>query len=308
MRPASSPTLVLLAAGMGSRFGGLKQLAAVGPSGETLMDYSVHDALRAGFQSVVFVVRPDLEAEFTAFAAQRYHGVEIHIALQRLEDGREGHQVAVSRDKPWGTGQAVLAAEPMVSGPFAVVNADDFYGAEAFRTMATFLAEVEPRVVPPEFALAAYPISDTLSPSGGVNRGLLRVTADGRLQSVEEATDVRRTDSGLTGRVHGHAVTIRDDALVSMNLWGFHPPVFPILRHGFQRFLTSHVTPEGEYLLPAAIEQSIATGSARVQVLASGGTWLGMTHAADVRPVADSLERLVRDRHYPTPLFRDIRG
>src|SRR5687768_10440904 len=262
------PSLVLLAAGMGSRFGGLKQLAAVGPSGETLMDYSIYDALRAGFASAVFVIRPEMEEAFRAFVAGRY-GTRLRIATahQRLDRVPHGVAIPESRAKPWGTGHAVLAAEQAVTGPFAVVNADDFYGAEAYQALAEFLLDADPAAVTPTFGLTGYRIGETLSESGGVNRGVLRVSADGMLESVEEVLDITRGADGLAGTADGERHAVPGDALVSMNMWGFSPAVFPILEAGFRRFHAGADAARAEFLLPTVIREAIARGESRVRVL-----------------------------------------
>lgn len=299
-----APALVILAAGMGSRFGGMKQLAAVGPSGETLMDYSIYDALRAGFGAAVFIIRPEMEETFRVFADERYgRHLAYRTVHQRLEDVPSGAAV-LARPKPWGTGQAVLAAESAVSGPFAVINADDFYGAEAYQALAAFLIETDPTRVPPVFGLAGYRVADTLSPSGGVNRGVLAVTEDGTLAAIEEVIDIRRGDRGLEGRVDGAPRRVEEGALASMNMWAFTPAIFPILRAGFRRFFQSPGAARAEFLLPAAVQDAVADGVARVRVLDAESSWFGVTYPADVEPVSRALVRLVDEGRYPSPLFR----
>ena len=301
---SEGPALVLLAAGMGSRFGGMKQLAAVGPSGETLMDYSIYDALRAGFTSAVFVIRPDMEEAFGAFAAGRYGSrLDFTTAHQRLERVPQGVVVPEGRVKPWGTAHAVLAAAEAVAGPFAVINADDFYGAEAYQALAEFLVDGAGDTGPPVFGLTGYRIGETLSESGGVNRGVLRVAGDGMLASVEEVHDIVRGPAGLRGTVAGRERVVPDDALVSMNMWGFTPAVFPILERGFHRFHAEGETQRSEYLIPTVIREAIATGGARVRVLDPGSAWFGITYPADTAPVSEALRALVRAGSYPTPLF-----
>lgn len=298
------PALVLLAAGMGSRFGGMKQLAAVGPSGETLMDYSIYDALRAGFTSAVFVIRPEMEEAFREFAAGRYGSrLDFTTAHQRLDRVPHGIVVPEGRVKPWGTAHAVLAAADAVSGPFAVINADDFYGADAWQALAAFLHDGPEEAGPPRFALTGYRIGETLSESGGVNRGVLRVEEDGMLASVEEVHDIVRGPAGLRGSVAGRERTVPDDALVSMNMWGFTPAVFPILERGFHRFHAEGDAQRSEYLIPTVIREAIAGGEARVRVLDPGGAWFGITYPADTGPVSDALRTLVANGDYPSPLF-----
>ena len=301
--PAQGPTLVILAAGMGSRFGGMKQLASVGPAGETLMDYSIHDALRAGFESAVFIIRPEMEETFREFAGQRYgRRLAFRTVHQRLEDVPDGFAVP-ERPKPWGTGQAVLAAERAVGGPFAVINADDYYGVEAYHAMADFLNGVDPDEAPPTFGLTGYRVVDTLSASGGVNRGVLRVSADGMLESIEEVIDIRRGEKGLAGHVNKSPRMVDEAALASMNMWGFTPAVFSILREGFRTFLSSRGAATAEYLLPTAIQDAIASGAARVKVLDPRSDWFGITYPTDAPAVSEALGRLVKEGTYPTPLF-----
>ena len=308
MRPDTprrgGPTVVLLAAGMGSRFGGMKQLAGVGPSDETLMDYSIYDALRAGFTSAVFVIRPEMEDGFREFAAGRYGSrLDFTTAHQRLDRVPHGIVVPEGRVKPWGTAHAVLSAAEAVTGPFAVVNADDFYGAEAWQAMAEFLADGPEDTAPPLFGLTGYRIGETLSESGGVNRGVLRVGDDGMLASVEEVHDIVRRPAGLRGTVAGRDRMVPDDALVSMNMWGFTPAVFPILERGFRRFHAEGATQRSEYLIPTVIREAITAGEARVRVLDPGSAWFGITYPADTAPVSNALRALVRTGEYPSPLF-----
>lgn len=308
MRPdtaaPSGPALVVLAAGMGSRFGGMKQLAGVGPGGETLMDYSIYDAIRAGFTSAVFVIRPELEDAFRAFAAGRYGGrIHVSTAHQRLDQMPAGRAAPGTRTRPWGTAHAVLAARDAVAGTFAVVNADDFYGAEAFQAMAEFLLDTDSATVPPIFGLTGYRIGETLSVSGGVNRAVLRIAREAMLASVEEVHDIRRTPYGLAGNVGGEPRDVPGDALVSMNMWGFTTAVFPILERGFQRFHSGSDIATTEYLLPTVIREAIAGGEARVRVLDPGSSWFGITYSGDTRAVSAALRGLVRKGRYPSPLF-----
>ena len=301
--PRVPPTLVLLAAGMGSRYGGVKQLEAVGPGGATLMDYSIYDAYRAGFRRVVFVIRPDLEAAFQETIVPRYAGkIEVATAHQRLEDTPGGQPVPEGRKKPWGTGQAVLAAAPKVNGPFVVANADDFYGAPAFAAAAEFL-RIPAGEGATTFALVGYRLRDTLSEHGAVNRGVCRVDAEGWLSQVEEVLEIAPTERGdLVGRGPKGHVTIQPETLVSMNFWVFTPAIFPILRAGFVRFF-DRADPTKEFLLPAAVQDALERGAARVRVLDAGSPWFGMTYPADRPRVELAITGLVRDRVYPERLW-----
>lgn len=293
----SAPILVVLAAGMGSRYGGLKQLDPVGPNGATLMDYSVFDARRAGFRRVVFVIRPDMEEAFRPFVSARYgSAIEVATAHQRRDDIPAGLANPPERTKPWGTGQAVLAAEAHVDGPFAVINADDFYGRAAYDALATFFA-----VSPDDrYALVGYRLADTLSESGGVNRGVCKVSADGWLAGMEEMYEIRRDSGGtFTGR---GSLPLTDATLVSMNCWGFTPVVFDLLRRGFGEFFRTSDLLKGEYLLPTEINRAIQAGGARVRVLDAGSRWFGMTYPADRPTVSAAIHRLVAEGAYPERL------
>lgn len=293
----TAPTLVVLAAGMGSRYGGLKQLDPVGPGGATLMDYSVFDAKRAGFGRVVFIIRPDMEEAFRPFVAERYGStIDVATAHQRKEDIPAGVTPPPDRAKPWGTGQAVLAAERQVNGPFAVINADDFYGRGAYEALARFFAGNRDDT----FALVGYRLVDTLSESGGVNRGVCRVSRDGWLEDIVETYDIqRRADGRLAGK---DGAPIADETPVSMNFWGFTPAVFPLLRAGFDEFFRTADLAKGEYLLPSELDRAVKRGAARVRVIESGSRWFGMTYPGDRPAVSAAIHRLVTEGAYPERL------
>lgn len=294
---APAPTLVVLAAGMGSRYGGLKQLDPVGPAGATLMDYSVFDARRAGFGRVVFVIRPDMEEAFRPFVGERYgSSIEVATAHQRRGAIPAGVVDPPERTKPWGTGQAVLVAEPHVAGPFAVINADDFYGRAAYDALATFF-----RSSPDDTcALVGYRLSDTLSESGGVNRGVCKVSTEGWLSGIEEMYEIRR---GADGKFSGRgSLPLSDATLVSMNFWGFTPAIFGLLRRGFDDFFRTADLLKGEYLLPTEIDRAIEAGRARVRVLDAGSRWFGMTYPADRPAVSAAIHKLVTEGAYPERL------
>ena len=296
-------TLVVLAAGMGSRYGGLKQLEAVGPSGETLMDYSIFDAIRAGFTRVVFVIRPDMEEAFRAFANGRFGGqVRVTTAHQQLSDVPAGTTVPAERAKPWGTAHAVLAAASAVDGPFAVVNADDFYGRSAYEAAERFLRQ-EVGGVPPAWALIGYRLADTLSEAGGVNRGICRTDPHGWLTAIEEVTGLVRRGATVVGRAGGCQVSLGDDDQVSMNFWGFTPAFFEQLRVAFTDFLAHADLATAEFLLPTVIADAVGATRARVRVLDSGARWIGMTYPADRPLVEAELRRLVAAGEYPPALW-----
>jgi hypothetical protein len=301
--PVTDLQLVMLAAGLGSRFGGVKQLQEMGPGGTTLMEYALYDGLRAGFREAVFVIRADMEATFRDFARTRFgKRMPWRIAIQRLEDIPPGAVVPPGRVKPWGTGQAVLAAAEQVQGPFAVLNADDFYGAPAFEALAGFLRTPgEPR--PPTFAVVGFRLEETVPESGGVNRAWCRVGADGWLDTIEEVIGLERGSAGFTGRGSAGPVTLRAADLVSMNLWGFTPAVFDILRGGFEEFFRSADAGREEYLIPTALRPALERGDCRVRVLDPRSSWFGVTHPAD-RPVVEAeLRRQVAAGRYPEHLW-----
>lgn len=287
-------TLVVLAAGMGSRYGGLKQLEAVGPGGATLMDYSVFDARRAGCDEVVFIIRPEMEAAFTGFAAARYgERLRVRTAHQAMDGGRT---------KPWGTGHALLSVASLVDGPFVVVNADDFYGAAAHDAAAGF-ARRDAGGTPPTWAVIGYRLQDTTSPAGGVNRAVCRVE-DGWLTGIDEVIGIVATGGGMfSGRGAHGPVTVPGDTLVSMNMWVFTPAVCDLLREGFAQFRAQPGAANDEYLLPTAIERAGRQGKARIRVPDPRSIWFGLTYPADRPAVSAALEALVRSGHYPERLW-----
>jgi len=292
-----TPALVILAAGVGSRYGGPKQIEPVGPAGATLLDYSIYDARRAGFGTVVVVTRPELATAFDR--------IDATVAIQRLDDIPAGLTMPAARTKPWGTGHAVLAAATAVRSPFAVVNADDFYGRAAFTRAAEFLDAGHGGEAPESFAIIAYPLRDTLSAAGGVNRAVCRADGDGWLETVEEVVDIRRLEDGTYQGTdaHGRPVRLSGDALVSMNLWAFTPAVFTVLRRGFAEFLRQAGAEQGEFLISHAIRDAVRRGEARVRLLGTRARWLGVTYPDDRPRVAAVLRQLVAAGEYPERLW-----
>ena len=297
-------SLVILAAGVGSRYGGLKQLDAVGPSGETIMEYSAYDAARAGFRRAVVVVRPETEAEFRDAVGAR---IGAHLAVeyvhQTLDVPGGGLRPPAARRKPWGTGHAVLTARTAVSDRFAVINADDFYGAESYRSLAGFLREPD-LSRPTDFALQGFRIGPTLSAAGAVSRGLCRADREGWLETITEIHEVRKHGGGgrFTDR-DGVERQLAGDELVSMNMWAFTPAVFDELGRLFAPFLDrSAGDPAAEFLLPAAIQRLIDEGRARVRVLPEAGQWCGITYHEDRDQVTAHIARLVERGFYPERL------
>jgi UTP-glucose-1-phosphate uridylyltransferase len=290
------PTLLVLAAGMGSRYGGLKQIEPVGPSGETLLDYSVFDASRAGFDRVVFVIRRDFEAIFREKIGAKYSNrIAVDYAFQASDDLPAGCILPGPREKPLGTGHATWCARNIVHAPFAVINADDFYGADAFRRLAAFLATSQAG----EAAMAGFQLVRTLSENGAVSRGICDVANDGTLHSVVECTGIPATEVGAGKKFSGAEI-------VSMNCWGFHPDIFLQLENLLREFLLG-TPPEkldkAEFYLPASVSTLIARGILRTRVLPAGGDWFGVTYREDKPRVAAALSSLVQAGTYPAKLF-----
>ena len=297
-------TLVVMAAGLATRFGGPKQLVPVGPAGEALLDYDVYDAVRAGCRRVVFVVRAQLADAFHDHARDVLgDALETVFVEQRLDDLPGGVVPPPGRVKPWGTAHAVLAARGAVTGPFAVCNADDWYGPGALRLLADHLRR-EARAAPPVHALVGYRLDATLSSHGGVARGVAVTGPDGLLARLEEVRDVQRQGDGLTGiGLDGARRALADDAVASMNLWGFAPDVLAALADQFARFLdVAGGDLDAEFPLSTAVNEQVARGQARLRVLTAPDRWFGMTFAADLPAVRDAIAALVRAGTYPADL------
>lgn len=294
-------TLVVLAAGLGSRFGGLKQLEAVGPGGATLMDYSVYDAARAGFDQVVFVIRPEMQDAFDSAIGSRYsQRLAVAAVTQRLDDLPAGFELPPGRTRPWGTGQALLAARSAVKGSFAVLNADDFYGREALAEVAGFLRT--PTTID-TFAVVGYRLEQTGSSEGGVNRALLELDRKGYLSHIVEVKNLSLASPGrFRGEVDAEPRIVPADALVSMNLWGLTSAIFPRLERGFEAFLARNPGPRTEYYLPEAIQEMLSEGGVAVKVLPTQSRWCGMTHPGDRPRVAQFLRERVEAGEYPAEL------
>jgi UTP-glucose-1-phosphate uridylyltransferase len=288
-----SPALVILAAGMGSRYGGLKQMDPLGPNGETILDYSIRDARAAGFGQVVFIIRRDFEADFRTRIGERHaQGIEVRYAFQQLDDLPAGFAPPPGREKPWGTGHAVWCARQAVDRPFAVINADDFYGADSYRRLAQFLQTSNPHST--DFAMVGFRLGHTLSEHGTVARGLCQVDPKGWLSAVEEQTALEPTPTGARARQpDGASLEFRSDAIVSMNCWAFTPALFPLLGAQLTAFLREKgADAKAEFYLPAAVGALIASKEARVQVLPTEAHWFGVTYQADKPRVQAALRAL----------------
>jgi NDP-sugar pyrophosphorylase family protein len=310
-------TLVVLAAGTGSRYGGLKQMDPVGPNGETILEYSVFDATRAGFDKVVFVIRRDFEGPFKAMVAAWFQGgiqraIAVEYVFQELDHLPEGFNVLPGRTKPWGTTQAVLAAERAVSTPFAVINADDFYGADSYEVLAQHLdgqLGADPDANADEYAMVGFRLRDTLSDSGAVARGLCQVNGDGLLESIVELITVERCGEPVRSTDAAGGVTmLSGKESVSMNMWGFTPQVFDQLREQFKRFLEKHPGDiKSECYLPNTVNELIRPGQsqtrARVRMLKTSARWFGVTYREDRAQVVEDIQQLVATGAYPTRLW-----
>jgi len=290
---------------MGSRYGGIKQLEEMGPDGETLLDFSVYDARKSGFARIVFVIRRDLEAAFRETVGSRYEKTfPVDYAFQELEDLPEGFSVPAGRTKPWGTGQAILAARNIVSGPFAVINADDFYGRDAFRKLVAYFEGRHADDAPP-CCLVAYKLAQTLSTHGSVNRGICQI-GQGVLQTVREVEKIHPAAGGVIQgtEVSGDLIQLTADAPVSMNCWGFDSSLFPALRKAFVRFLEKQGhSQKREFYLPAFVDEEIQSGHLQCEVLTTSANWFGVTYPEDRDLVRDRLAQLVAEGTYPRPLM-----
>jgi dTDP-glucose pyrophosphorylase len=299
------PTLVVLAAGMGSRYGGLKQLDALGPSGETIMDYSVFDAIRGGFGKVVFVIRKDFEDDFRKLVLSKYEGhVETEVVFQSVDKLPEGFVCPEERTKPWGTNHAVLMAKDVVNEPFCVINADDFYGKDAFAVMGKFLSDL-PENAKNTYSMVGFRVANTLSENGKVSRGVCEVNAEGNLVTVVERTEIVRQESGdVCYKDEEDWVMIPDNTPVSMNVWGFTPDYFDYSEEYFKVFLKENIDkPKSEYYIPLMVNELITNGTATVQVLDTTSKWFGVTYAADRPDVVVKIQELVNEGTYPSKLF-----
>jgi len=285
-----------MAAGMGSRYGGLKQLDAIGPSGETIIDYSVYDAIKAGFTKVVFIIRKDFEQEFKSKITDKYEGqIQVEFAFQDLNDLPDEFTCPEGREKPWGTGHAILSARNVINEPFIAINGDDFYGRESFKVVADYY-----RKGANSFSMVAFKLDKTLSSFGGVTRGLCTVN-DEKLNTVIETADLEKTDYGVSSN---RDIELDGSEPVSMNVWGFTPILFKYLEEKFVEFLSENGTEmKSEYLIPSVVNELIQSGQETVHVLRSGATWFGVTYKEDKPYVEGEIEKLVNKGEYPGKLF-----
>ena len=298
------PTLFILAAGMGSRYGGLKQLDGLGPNGETIMDYSVFDAMRAGFGKVVFVIRKDFEEDFRKVVLSKYADhVPCEVCFQGIDNLPEGFTRNPERTKPWGTNHAVLMAKDIIKEPFMVINADDFYGKESFEVMAKFLLDVNGQEG--KYCMAGYRVGNTLSEHGTVSRGVCAIDKMGYLTDVVERTAIENKNGHIVfPDENGNEVEIPFDTPVSMNMWGFTPEYFEYTEEAFKAFLTENAQElKAEFYIPTLVNDMIKSGKATCQVLDTTAKWFGVTYADDRQMVVDKIQALVDAGVYPNKLF-----
>lgn len=304
----SKATLVIMAAGIGSRFGGgIKQLAPIGPNGEIIMDYSIYDALEAGFDKVVFVIRKDLEKDFKEIIGNRIEKeVEVAYAFQELDDIPEKFSGKFTgRTKPWGTGQAILCCKDVVDAPFLVINADDYYGKEAYAEAFRYLTAGKEQSEKQKLCMVGFVLKNTLSENGGVTRGICKVDEQGMLTDIVETHQIEMVPEGAAVRTEEGMQPIDIDSPVSMNMWGLTPEFFPILEEGFEEFLSK--IPESdlkaEYLLPTIIGELLEEQKVEVKVLKSHDKWFGVTYKEDKEAVVEAIRSLVANGVYPEKLF-----
>lgn len=298
------PTLLVLAAGMGSRYGSLKQMDGVGPNGEAIIDYSIYDAIRAGFGKVVFVIRHSFAKEFTeVFNAERFgHRIEVEYVYQELDCLPEGFSLPEGRQKPWGTNHAVMMAAPVIREPFAVINADDFYGRDAYAVIGRYLSSLEGSRN--SYCMVGYEVSKTLSENGTVSRGVCTVDADGYLQGMVERTQIERVDGTILFHDGGADEPLAENTPVSMNLFGFTPDYFEYSADYFRTFLSENISNlKAEFFIPLMVNRLISTSVARMRVLSTSAQWFGVTYKEDKPQLMAKIEALIEAGEYPRKLW-----
>ena len=290
---------------MGSRYGGLKQLDGLGPNGETIMDYSIYDAIQAGFGKIVFVIRKDFEQDFRDKVLSKYEGhIPAEICFQSIDALPEGFSVPEGRQKPWGTNHAVLMAKDIIKEPFCVINCDDFYNRDAFMVIGKFLSEL-PEGAKNDYAMVGFRVGNTLSENGTVARGICSKDEAGHLTTVVERTEIMRVNGPVCYKdEQGQWVAVEDNTPVSMNMWGFTPDYFEYSEEFFKEFLKANMgNLKSEYFIPLMVNKLITEGTARVKVLDTTSKWFGVTYAADRQGVVDKIQALVDAGEYPSKLF-----
>lgn len=296
------PTLLILAAGMASRYGSMKQIQSFGPSGETIMDYSIYDAIRAGFGKVVFIIRKDFAEDFKNIFEPKLKGrIAVDYVFQEMMAFMDGFELPAERTKPWGTAHAVLCAKNAVKEPFAVINADDFYGRDAFEKAHAFLTK---DCTPQVYSIIGYDLQKTLSDNGTVNRGVCQVDAKGNLTSIVERINIADKEGKVLCDDEHEPKELPRHSSVSMNFWCFHPSIFTISQQLFNQFLAEHITkPKAEFFIPIVADQFIKDGSGVIKVIPTSAQWFGVTYKEDAPGVQESLNTLISDGEYPTALW-----
>ena len=300
------PTLLVLAAGMGSRYGSLKQIDPVGPSGETIIDYSIYDAIRAGFGKVVFIIRKSFEQDFKdLFINKLQPFIQVEYVFQEIDKVPDGVEISPERTKPWGTAHAILMAKDVINEPFAVINGDDFYGAGAFKTMADYLNSLTVQQQT-QYALVGYQVGNTMSEHGSVSRGICLADVNELLVSVTERTNIQYTRGGIAYQDgDGTFVFLKPETLVSMNFWGFTPEYFKQTEPMFSDFVKANTDSlKAEFYIPSAIDALINSANASVKVLRSNARWFGVTYIEDKPVVIEKLAQLIKTGIYPTKLWK----
>ena len=297
------PTLVILAAGMASRYGSMKQTESFGPSGETIMEYSIYDAIRAGFGKVVFIIRKDFADNFKATFEPKLKGkIEVDYVYQQLESFTEGFEIPAERTKPWGTAHAVLCCIDVVKEPFAVINADDFYGQDGFKKAYDFLTtDCNDKT----YCIIGYELKRTLSDNGSVSRGVCQADENGNLTAINERTKIYRNEEGIiTYEDESGLHEVSEDSPVSMNFWGFAPNVFDVTEKLFNEFLTEKINePKSEFFIPIVGDKFINSGQGNIKVIPTDAQWFGVTYKEDAPIVQKSIDDLVASKEYPTNLW-----
>lgn len=315
----NKPVLIIMAAGMGSRYGGLKQIDPVSDKGEIILDFSLYDAMMAGFEDVIFVIKEENETDFRALIDERAgKHMNVRYAFQKIEDIPEGYKVPEGREKPWGTCHAVMSARHLVNGPFAVINADDYYGPGAFQSMYDFLEKSAEEAAKEEaagtksaqyeFCMIGYELKNTITENGHVSRGVCDVTDGGYLKDIVERTKIMRRDGGIQYTEDGESwVTLPEDTVVSMNFWGFSKDMMTEMVAGFPEFLDEALKTnplKGEYFLPGVVDTLLKEEKARVRVLRSRDKWYGVTYKEDKQTVVDALQAMKDKGLYPDVLWK----
>lgn len=302
----TKPTLLVLAAGMGSRYGGLKQIDPIGPNGEIIIDYSIFDAIRAGFGKVVFIIRRDIEKDFKECVGNRFKGIiDVEYVFQETNKLPAGFIVPEGRKKPWGTGHAILMAKEVIKEPFAVINADDFYGRSGFESMAKYLMKAADKNGVADWSMVGYVLNNTLSENGSVSRGVCKLNDDSQLLEVVERTTIEKRPNGAVVLDDPEIpIVLTGEEYVSMNLWGFTPSFFNALEQGFKRFLDRRGKElKSEYYIAIPVTEMLQAKKATVKVLPTKDSWFGITYPEDKPTVVESVRALIKRGQYPEKLF-----